>query len=121
VNGKRQAEQLRVIGPNEPSGDAPSVRKQIVVINPIERYEHEADQINRERGQSLKSAAGSGVSGAFSSSTMMVMMTAMTPSEKASSSSSRSAARLPALSAPQIGRKEKGAPHHMGATSIVAH
>src|SRR5258708_23538526 len=35
-------------------------------------------------GQSLTSAAGSPVLGAFRSSTMIVMMTAMTPSENAS-------------------------------------
>jgi hypothetical protein len=50
---------------------------------------------------------------------MMVMMTAMTPSEKAWSRPIKKRRSASGMSAPQIGRKEKGAPHHMGATSVA--
>lgn len=63
---QREAEQQRVVGPDEPCVDAPPRGQQVAVIDP-----------------------GSADSGAFRSSTMIVMMTAKTPSEKPGGGPSR--------------------------------
>jgi hypothetical protein len=53
------------------------------MVDPIDRHEHETDEVDRKAGPQSK-AAGSADSGALRSRTMIVMITATTPSEKAS-------------------------------------
>jgi hypothetical protein len=82
---EREPEQQVHVGPQHSSADTRDHLEQVVVIVPVDRDEHEAQQVDRELRQQGPQIAEAVPAGGWRLSTMIVITTAMTASLNASS------------------------------------